>query len=129
MSNNYYVGVERGSDFRRSLLLTSKNVLQVLKGSATLSNLRKEKQFLQQKLRQEVQEIMLLMEKLDEAMPEDVLKNAPVKPKIEKHETKKPVIEKVTEENVLSAPSRPLFELDKLERALNEVEQKLKYLG
>lgn len=125
MSNEFYVGIREPKSLRRSLLTSSKNILEVLKKSQEIITLRKEKLFVMDVLGQELSELRLLLEKLDEKLPEELLDNAPVKPIIaSKHEKEK----KLPEIQIDSEPLNALAELERIEKALAGVEDKLKYL-
>ena len=129
MANEFYVGIKEPKQLRKMLLTGSKNILEVLKNSQELTDLRKEKLFVIDVLNQELAELNLLLEKLNEKLPKELLNDAPVAPVIpKKHHEKKTKQElpdiKVHDEE----PTSALGELEKIENALASVEEKLKYL-
>ncbi len=78
-------------------------------------------------LGQELAELQLLLEKLHEKLPEELLKDAPVKPIIPRQhkEKKKHELPKL---EIANEPSSAMDELQKIEQSLADVEEKLKYL-
>jgi len=140
MANEFYVGIKSPKQVRKDLLLGSKNVLEVLKKSQDIMLLRKEKLFIMDVLSQEIAELQLLLERLSDHLPEDLLDNSPVKPVINRSLPKKnhhklpgidlsvPEIDSEIKSVVDSEVSNSVSELQKIEAALANVESKLKYL-
>lgn len=129
MANEFYVGIKAPKQLRKMLLTGSKNILEVLKNSQELMDLRKEKLFVIDVLNQELAELNLLLEKLNEHLPKELLDDAPIAPVIphapreKKKKQELPDIKIHDEE-----PTSALGELEKIESALANVEEKLKYL-
>jgi hypothetical protein len=131
--NIYYVGIEDPTDFRRELLSSAKGIIISLKKYERIKDNRIMKVKLFSQLQVYIKEINVLMKKLDGYLPETKLRHLPVeKQPIKKTKSKKESKaeeKKKTEEEKpkkLEKPVREYTELEKLEKELSMIENKLK---
>ena len=144
----YYVGISSPNELRRSLLESSKVVIQLLKANEILKQTRKQKAELSEKLKDDVRVINKLITKLKSELPKtkfaaSLSRAKPKKeepaPKVQivkmvgpKEEAPKPQPKPVARVPALKAESKlkpkPLSELDKLESDLSSIESKMKSL-
>ena len=124
ISNDFYMKISDSSGFRRNLLETSKETLNVLKEIHSVKQLRQKKQEKIGELHKELKELKLLVQKLEELMPEynksEVKKHFPEFFK-EKHHDKRISFQE-------SKIKKPISELDQLSAALTDIQKKLSSL-
>ena len=128
----FYVGVKDPIEIRRSLLESSKEIVQYLQRAERFKATRTEKAEQIAKLKQTMREITSLTRKLKTALPktqirarlhkheEEVLKEELIEKNIEAAKEK----DKVEEEEIKEKPAG-MSELEKLETELGEIESRL----
>lgn len=120
--NLFYVGVENPRESRKALLETLKSIIQMLKGYESLRSVRVEKRAAAFKLKEQLSEISRMVAKLKSEFPKPEFKEMPA--------LKKPFIVKPEQEAEPVEPlHRRLSEMDRLEKELAEVEERLKGLS
>lgn len=141
----FYVGVKEPIEIRRTILESSKDIIQFLQRTENLKNLREEKEEETIQLKKLLGEITKLNNKLKSSLPktslrtalhqheEELMKEALVK---ELEETKEQLgsepakktaekNKKITEKPKVVQKSKPKSELEKLEEELDAIESKL----
>jgi len=115
---DFFVGIYDPLDVRRNLLESSREILKSLKTFTDVSEIRKNKLKLYKKMKSVMEELNLLVTKLDKKLPESHLRK-----KIEKTVSSPVYVakEKSKKEGLVN-------ELDKLESQLSEVERELSEL-
>jgi chromosome segregation ATPase len=124
---NFYVGIEESVDIRRTLLEVSKVMVGALKKYEELRPLNEKKKTEMERFKTLVREISSDVLKLKENLPQFKLSELPKK----KHLLSKPAAKpwpgkKVTKIKLEAKKLSP--QTAKLERELNEIEEKLKQL-
>ncbi len=117
----FYVGINEPSEIRKNLLLSSKTILTSLKKYEQIKNLRKQKAEYIIQLSSNMREITTLMNKLKSNLPNAKIRHLDIKPTKQEPEQKK------SEE-----PKKMVkfaSEIEKLEREIAMVEQKLKNIA
>jgi hypothetical protein len=129
--NIYYVGIEDPTDFRRELLSSAKGIIISLKKYERVKANRILKVKLFSQLQVYIKEINVLMKKLDGYLPETKLRHLPTEKvkSSKKHSNKKEKVEERKEQEekpkILRKPAREYTELEKLEKELSMIENKL----
>ena len=77
--DSFYVQIPDPVEFRRNLLLSSKELIELLKHSEKINEIRDEKMKNIAELRMITEEIVLLNNKVKSAMPKAKLKHAPMR--------------------------------------------------
>jgi len=117
----YFVGLEEPNELRRTILESTRDIVDVLKKFEEFKSVRDEKTKEIEKLRSDMRGISRLIVKLKAELPKTKLRM-----KLYKHE-------KVVKRKVLTGEKKvkkkELTELDKLESELGEIEGKLKNIG
>ncbi len=139
----FYVGVRDPVEIRRSLLESSKEMIQYLQRAEKFKSVRKEKTKLISKLKEDTKEITKLIKKLKRDLPKtglraqmhkqeeakqvkkEMAKTKELEEKAKKSEKKAPKKEKPKEEK---AP-KEMTELEKLEKELSTIESRLTKLS
>lgn len=132
----FFVGIEDPVELRRSILESSKDLLQYLQRFENFKEVRIEKQEQLLKLRDTTDEIAKLVRKLKSALPKTHLRAKPLKPEAEEKEEipeqKKIVIKKkAAEKEARKKPfeakplEKPMTDLEKLEAELGAIESRL----
>ena len=140
----FFVRINNPTNFRRNLLLASKITLGVLKKGYSLIRIRDTKREMMGMIEHEMKELKVLVENLYELMPKhskdelmkkfpDVIVREPIKPvqhKDYKEEHEHHHEELHQEHKPIPRPvqRQPSSEIEKLTRALDAVESKLKNL-
>lgn len=122
----FYVGVKDPIEIRRSLLESSKEIVQYLQRAERFKATRTEKAEQIAKLKQTMREITSLTRKLKTALPKTQIRARLHKheEKILKEEVKEVEKEAVEKEEVKEKPAE-MTELEKLESELGEIESRL----
>jgi len=136
---NFFTTITNPKDFRKNLLESSKQIIQILKDHQTVLDLRKEKEGRKAELNKQFEELNVLIEKLDSFLPEDSMKQ--LEKLMPQKKVHKPIVHyepEVIEEievprrarkrrKKTSTPVRKESdsELDRLEIELEEIEKKL----
>ena len=118
----FYVGVKDPAEIRRTVLESTKDIVQHLQRSERFKAVRKEKLEQIDKLKSLIKEITKNVNKLKSILPKTKLRAAPRKKAAVKPVSKKP------KEEVKPKPEkkpRPVTELEKLEAELSEIEGRL----
>jgi hypothetical protein len=150
----YFVRIEDAPALRRRLLETSKVTIEVLKGYERILDLRDEKKELVGELQRVTSELHLLRSELERLLPEKSLREIamylpkqppkPAKqPKQPKSAQSPPELSETPEKpkapqkvekvpklppKLLTLPSKPLTEMQRLEKALGDIDARLKQL-
>ena len=135
VSQDFFMRLPNPNTFRRNLLESSKLTLLILRQTHRVKQIRAAKQELIAKIASEMRELKILVQKIDELMPQysetelkKILPPAEAFPSNQMPEAT-PVQKAIKpEENQKFKPSVPLSELDKLSKALEEVQRKLQNL-
>jgi len=123
----FYVGVKDTDEVRRTLLETTRDVVQHLQRSEKFKAVRKEKLEQIDKLKKLIKEITKDVNKLKAVLPRTKLRATHKKV----HVPKKPTFEEVKKE-VRPQPEKkhkPATELEKLEAELSEIEGRLGHMS
>jgi hypothetical protein len=133
LDQEFYIRITEPVTFRRSLLEASKGTLGILRELYSVKQTREKKQEKTALLHREFKELKMLVQKLEEMLPDytkaDIKKHFPEfafekkareMPLEEKHERK--AAEKKP------APPKPASEIDKLSSALSDIQKKLSSL-
>ena len=120
----FYVGVKDPIEIRRSLLESSKEMLQYLQRAEKFKAVRKEKAEQIAKLREIMKEITGLVRKLKSQLPKTGLRTKAVKKEKPKKAKKKEKVEKEAPPPEVEKPAE-MTELEKLESELGEIEGRL----
>jgi len=129
----YFVHVKNSVDFRKVLLESSREIIHQMQDYQVLMDIRKRRLATEQTFKEELREIMLLVNKLERVLPKhslnklkDVLpgvieeENKRIKPIKKKKATKKKQKNKKDQ-----LRSKQLSQVQRLEKALESVENKL----
>lgn len=123
---SYFVKIMNPREFRRDVLEASRLLIGDLQSSRSVLVLREQKKRLLASLRGQLQELELLIAKLDDLLPEKELRNEPIPqdaPPLP--EPQKPADEK---EEPLPSPVPEQDEEQRLQAALASIEKKLSSL-
>ena len=119
-----YVGIYDPVSLRREVLEASKSLVSVLKGQHSLKDARATKHKLTEELRNKVTEIGELVAEAKQILPHMEKINLPEEKKVAK-----PTKAAATKTKAVSAPkARAEAHIDKFERELQDIEEKLKSL-
>ena len=124
METNRFVTVARARDVRVKGLNATKETIKATRQHFRIEILRNKKLKLIKELKEETKEMSLLFAKLYEFLPDHELLEIKGETKKDKKLAKAKSKKKVKQDNTLKSEN----ELDRLEKALSEVEQKLKKL-
>lgn len=124
---------------RRNILESSKFVLTVLKQSYNLKQVREIKQIKMNELSQQIKELRMLVQKIEELMPQytradlkKLLPDIPIpkarKPSEPARAEKEKPEEKEEWTKELPKPAAPISEMDRITKALEDVQKKLQTL-
>jgi hypothetical protein len=123
--DKFYVGIREPNLFRKELLSATKNIIILLKNIESIRNRRKRKEEYSGLLSKKIKEINFLSSRLNTLLPENKLRAIPgyvnigITPKIvEKKKEDLKIVKNVKEHH--------LSELEKLERELQLIENKMK---
>lgn len=129
MAEEFFRRIENPNGIRRKVLESSKELIQNLKSHQKILEIRKNKTETMKALKIELKEINLLLDKLRDSFPSDLVnkfeserKEKPIK---KTSSSKKGEKKKVLVKKKIAEPS----ELVKLENKLSDIESKLKNLG
>jgi hypothetical protein len=130
---SYHVKINDSTLLRRRILESSKDIIHVLKGYHRVLDIRDEKRELAEKLQGVLTELDAEMAKLEKILPEKSLKEVeqylPKKPTPPKKTTKKSKkAAKKTSKKKAAVVEKPVSELERLEGALSNIEQRLSQL-
>ncbi len=138
----FFVRIDNPTIFRKNLLLASKLTLGVLKQSYSLNHLKETKTELVGLIRNEIKELKVLVQNLYDLMPkhsrDEIIKKFPdatvrrpeprlvlPRERVRKERVEKPQPAPQPRPRLPPRPQGPVSEVDKLTRALNDVERKL----
>ncbi len=124
----FFVGIKDPIEIRRSLLESSKEMLQYLQRAEKFKEVRKEKEHEIAKLKAIMKEIKAMARKVKASLPKTGLRAAAKKPKPVKKAKKKTSKKKEQKEIVVEAP-KEMNEIEKLESELGEIEGRLNKLA
>lgn len=128
MEKDFFRRIENTIEVRKNILESSKEVIKNLKGYQRILGLRKEKLTAEKELKLQLKEINLLLDKLRDTFPADLINQF----EAEKPEEQKTVVKKegkkTEKRKVTKKKARP-SELAKLENSLAEIENKLNRLA
>lgn len=137
----YFVRIDDPTAARRRMLESSKDVIRILKGYHALLAVRDQKKEAVDRLRQTLAELSLLIDKVEKMLPETSLKE--VEGFLPKHERAKPAakrrekpakhekaepVEKETAQAAAKPVQKKSTELERLEGALANIEERLSRL-
>lgn len=132
---SYFVKINDSSGMRKRILESSKDILHVLRGYHRILDIRDEKKEMAERLKKELVEITFLIEKLEKLLPEQSLKEIeaylPRKSKkkhASKKRSKKGESKDDPKQNSKKSREPKLTEVEKLERALSNIEDRLSKL-
>jgi hypothetical protein len=117
--------------FRKNILETSKSTLSILKQTYTIRQIRDKKHEKMTALHHQMKEIKVLLQKIDELLPQysksDLRRYFPeLEPKKrDSSETSKPDKKQDKEKEDKASTARHSVEMEKLSKALNEIQKKL----
>jgi len=115
-TNGFYVGVKEPVSLRRSLLESSKAIVQGLKDYEKLKSIREERHKKILEFRDKISEVLILISELNEHLPRHKLKeDVYVKSKAEK-----------TRKGKTKKAEIKIDEIERLEHDLAEIESRLK---
>ncbi len=127
-----YVGIENPTEVRRALLESSKNLIKILQNSERLRENKRRKQELILQLKETMREIAQLIAQLKSQMPRVRVSSLPkkhaAKPIVHNKETDKAAKQAIKQMAPPTPRPVPLTESQKLERELQNIEEKLKRL-
>jgi hypothetical protein len=119
----FYVGIKDPTELRRTLLESTRDIVQHLQKSERFKAVRKEKLEEIAKLKSLIKEITKNINKLKQVLPKTKLRAskaaAPEKAVVEKPR------EEIKERHKIEERPKPSTELEKLESELNEIEKRL----
>lgn len=110
----YYVGIKDSKEIRRSMLESSKLIVLSMQSHQKIAKIRKDKQNLKEKLREDAKELKMLFSRLEKLMPEHAFEDTAAV-KAEKPQPQK-MIKKDPAQN----------EIDRLHAHLSIIESRLK---
>ena len=119
----FFVGVKDPIEIRRTILESSKEMVQYLQRAERFKKLRNEKKTQIEKLKEDMKNITSLTKKLKAKLPKTALRA-----QIGKHQKKVKIKEKIEEEREVvqeKVIKQPTTELQKLESELNKIESRL----
>ena len=132
-----YVNIENPADVRRALLEASKSLVHILKGQHSIKQLRAPKHRMAEELRSILAQINELVAQAKQLMPELDAAALPQEPrptqkmgKVATAKRKSAAARKqpVAKESKIAQPAPAEDHIDRLERELRNIEQKLKSL-
>lgn len=133
-----YIGIENPTEVRRALLESSKNLIKILQNGERLRENKRRKQEMMLQLKETMREIAQLISQLKSQMPRVRISSLPrkhaEKPIVrakEADKAAKQAIRKMESPKPFQPPTprpTPLTESQKLERELQDIEEKLKRL-
>lgn len=126
MKEEFFKRIEKPIQVRKTVLESSKGIIQVLKGYQKILDIRNQKNELVRTLKTDMKEIKLLLEKLTTVLPESA-KMKLVVAKAKKSETTTTAKKKPVKQEPVSA-KHPPSEIELLERKLKDIESKLNKL-
>jgi|GEM_PF-1919244 hypothetical protein len=129
----YFVHLKDPVDFRRTILESSREVIHMMQEYQALMDLRKRRLDMEQAFKEELREIMLLVNKLEKTLPKhSINKLKEVLPGVIEEEKKhmaKPEKKKLSKKKEKPAKEqlreKQLSQIQRLEKALESVEGKL----
>lgn len=113
-----FAGITNGHELRRDVLGCSKGILESLKSYEQFKATRKEKRELMHKFKDDVKNIVKLMNKVKKGLPK--VKDLGIKRPVKKEEVKKEKTKVIKVEK-----PRPKTEVERLEAELSDIESKL----
>ncbi|MFH1506624.1 MAG: hypothetical protein ABIE94_06605 [archaeon] len=126
----YFVHIRSPVDFRRTLLESSREIIHLMQDYQTLLELRKQRLDMERCFKEETREIMLLVNKLEKALPKHSLnKLKEVLPGVIEEEKKRQPAKakkgkkKPAKKEVLK--TKQVSDIKKLEKALESIDSKL----
>ena len=121
----YYINIVQPTEFRKTLLEASKEIIMSLKDFHALHSIRRSKLETIEVLKDQIKELTFLMEKLDEKLP-----NRKIDYETTLHTAKEEVVEpeEPKPEPKVEAKPKTDVEVDKLQDALASIEKKLSKL-
>ncbi|MCA9477563.1 MAG: hypothetical protein KC535_00255 [Nanoarchaeota archaeon] len=128
----FFVRISAPDMLRVSLLESSKLVLHGLQSYYKVSSIRKKKTESLEMLKSEVKELVLLMGKLESMLPyQDILTKElmPTQAKMSKGSRPKQTMTNAQKEVVATDVTPSFSEIDRLNRALASIEEKLNRIG
>jgi hypothetical protein len=129
VKKGFFVRVTEPNEVRKNLLEGSKSIIQNLKSYQKILAIREKKLSAMNNLKTDVKEIKLLVDKLRDLLPYEIMteleKDKPKKKKGKKTTKNKNVKEKVAPKKKVVKPS----EATRLESALSSIEEKLNRLS
>ena len=126
MVEQFYKKIANPHQVRRSVLEASKETIQNLKGYQKILDLRDKRKTEKKKLKVQIKEINMYLDRLRDALPADLLV------KLEKEESKRKHPAKTTKKGKKKVSAKKpagMSEVAKLEDALANIEEKLKTLS
>jgi hypothetical protein len=128
-----FIRITSPNIFRRNLLETSKLILTILKQIYTVKQIREAKQEIGDHLSREIKELSILVQRVEDLMPQytkaDLKKLLPELTFIKKPEPQpKQEPEKPEEKPKPKPVEKPISEIDKVTKALEDIQRKLSYL-
>lgn len=124
-----YIGIENPAEVRRALLESSKSLIKILQKGERLRENKRQKQQLILQLKETMREISQLISQLKSQMPKVRISSLPrrhaTKPIVHAAEGAKQAMKQVS---MPKPRAVPLTESQKLERELQDIEEKLKRL-
>jgi len=136
--NVFYVGIKDPIEIRRSLLESSKEIVQLMQDFERFKDIREQKFLLKEELKKDIAAIQKMMKALKKAVPKTELRvrlmheheeyeEELLKPKKKSKKSKKSKTSKKssTKKAKPVEKKKPVTELDKLEDELRKIEEKL----
>jgi hypothetical protein len=131
-----FIRVNSPGLIRKNILESSKLVLTVLKQTYRIKQIREVKQAKINELSQQIKELKILMQKIEELMPQytkaDLKKMLPDLPIMRKPAASLPKPAKIeikeNEKPEPAKPAPPVSDMDRISKALEEVQKKLQTL-
>jgi hypothetical protein len=139
----YFIRISDTAEVRRMTLESSKDLLHILKGYHDILETRERKKETTEELRNTLAELRVLVSRLEKLLPQQSLKEVerflPKRKKIvlKKVKAERPTamkqakpVEMPAPEKMIEKPkpARPMSELERLERALANIEERLGHL-
>lgn len=124
----FFVGVEDPIELRRSILESSKEIVQYLQRFERFKKVRSEKASEIVKLRIQTKEINKLVRQLKLLLPKTKLRRKVPKPEEPKEIKRTPIMEEEIEPVKIPIPkieAKPMSDIEKLEAELSEIEDRL----
>jgi len=127
-----FIRIASPNIFRRNLLETSKLILTILKQIYTVKQIREAKQEIGDHLSREIKELSILVQRIEDLMPQytkaDLKKLLPELTFVNKQEPQLKQGSEKQEEKPKPRPTGRLSEIDKVSKALEDIQRKLSYL-